>query len=168
MKFGSNSTSNTGTQVPEKNLNNKIMSNETNSNPNAVSRIAEGMSITKGEIVSTHDIRFDGNFDGKITSKGRIVIGESATLKGEIICANLDVWGVYEGVSYVQDTLSLKKGGSYSGEINTGKFVVEIGSKLDGTTKMISDEDFQKIIKDNPYLKSAEAPKPSDPQNIKK
>ena len=122
-------------------------------NPNSVSRIAYGMVIIKGEIVSTHDIRFDGDFEGRISSKGRIIIGESATLKADLICENLDVWGRFEGTATVHDTLSLKTGSQLSGSFRTGKLAVELGSRLDGDLKMISDEDYKAVCAQDPFLK---------------
>lgn len=137
---------------------NTMSNNEVNSNPNAVSRIAVGMSILKGEIIATHDIRFDGDFDGKISSKGRIIIGEAAKINGEVICSNLDVWGSFEGSLYVKDTLALKSGCSVKGSLRAAKLVVELGSVLDGDSKMITEEDFNKICSENEFLRPAEKP----------
>ena len=82
---------------------------ETNVNVNSISRISTG-TVIKGEIMSPYDIRIDGTFDGKVQSKGRVVIGETAVVKGDIICENIDLWGKVEGNIYVKDTLSLKIG----------------------------------------------------------
>lgn len=121
-------------------------------NPNAVSRVAAGMTIHNGDITSLYDIRFDGCFDGKLTSKGRIIIGEGASLKCDVVCTNLDVWGVLEGKIFVKDTLSLKKGSSVRGSIHAGKLVVELGSRFEGDFKMATDEDYAAICKENDFL----------------
>ena len=63
---------------------------------NSVSRISSGTKIS-GELFSTNDLRIDGCFSGKIFSKGRIVIGETAEVSGEIICTNADIWGRLKG-----------------------------------------------------------------------
>lgn len=133
---------------------NFMTNNETlSSNPNAVSRISAGMAVMKGEIVSLHDIRFDGDFEGTIISKGRIIIGETAHIKADIVCANLDIWGQYEGTIFAKDTLSLKAGCSVKGNINMGKFVAELGSRFDGVSKMINDSDFDKVGNDAAFAK---------------
>ncbi len=121
--------------------NNESVSN----NPNSVSRIAAGMAVMKGEIVSLHDIRFDGDFEGKISSKGRIIIGETAHIKADIVCNNLDIWGHYEGTSYAKDTLALKSGCTVTGNIHMNKIVVELGANFNGQSKMITDAEFDKI-----------------------
>ena len=65
---------------------------EQNLNVNSISRISAG-TIIKGEILSPYDIRIDGTFEGKVQTKGRVVIGETADIKGDIICENIDLWG---------------------------------------------------------------------------
>ena len=86
-------------------------------NVNEVSRISTGTKV-KGEISSSNDIRIDGTFEGKIYSKGRVVVGEKALIKGDIICSNVDFWGTMEGNFYVKDTLSLKSSSKVKGDLH--------------------------------------------------
>lgn len=133
------------------NTNNAIMTNtEIATNPNSVSRIAAGTTIVKGEIHSDCDIRFDGYFDGNIYSKGRVIIGEKAILKGEIACDNLDIWGDFEGLVNVKDTICLKGGSSLRGTIRSAKLVFELGSKFDGDSKMLSEAEYEKLFAATP------------------
>ena len=113
-------------------------------NVNSISRISAG-TIIKGEIMSPCDIRIDGTFDGKIQSKGRVVIGESAHIKGDIICENIDLWGKVEGNVFVKDTLNLKEGCVVNGNLNIRKLSVELGATFNGNCKMISEADFDKV-----------------------
>ncbi len=134
-----------------------MSSNETvSSNPNSVSRIAAGMTVIKGEIVSLHDIRFDGDFDGKISSKGRIIIGETSHIKAEIICSNLDIWGSFEGTACVKDTLALKSSCKVKGDMMMSKFVADLGAVFNGVSKMITEEEFDKMNQNVEYAKSPE------------
>ena len=117
---------------------------ETVVNANAISRISAG-TIIKGEILSPCDIRIDGTFEGKIQSKGRVVIGESALIKGDIICDSIDLWGKVEGNVFVKDTLSLKEGCSVNGNLNVRKLSVELGSTFNGNCRMITEADFDRV-----------------------
>ena len=90
---------------------------ETSVNMNTVSRISAG-TVIKGELISPNDIRIDGLFEGKVISKSRVVIGESANVKGDIICENIDLWGKVEGNLYVKDTLALKDGSNITGNLH--------------------------------------------------
>lgn len=114
-------------------------------NVNSVSRISSG-TFFKGEISSPYDLRIDGSFDGKLYTKGRVVVGETAKVSGEVLCENVDLWGSVKGDLYVKDTLSLKSGCIVEGGINVRKLIVELGAAFNGTCKMITEEDFDKTV----------------------
>lgn len=105
-------------------------------NINAVSRISAG-TVFKGEIESKSDIRIDGTFDGKISTTGRVVVGEGAFVKGEVLCENADVFGKVEGSLTVRDVLSLKSACEVKGDLEVAKIAVELGAAFDGTCKML-------------------------------
>ena len=113
-------------------------------NANAISRISAG-TIIKGEVLSPCDIRIDGTFEGKIQSKGRVVVGESAHIKGDIVCDCIDLWGKVEGNVFVKDTLNLKEGCVVNGNLNIRKLSVELGATFNGNCKMISETDFDRV-----------------------
>ena len=113
-------------------------------NANSVSRISTG-TIIKGEIVSPYDIRIDGTFEGKVQSKGRVVIGETAVIKGDILCENIDLWGKVEGNIFVKDTLALKEGCKVDGNLHIRRLSVELGATFTGGCKMISESEFDKM-----------------------
>lgn len=110
---------------------------------NSVSRIAEGTAVT-GEFVSRTDVRIDGSVKGKIYSDGRIVVGEGATVDGTVFCSDLDLWGKVEGEVFVRNLLSIKSGADVSGNLHVRRLQVEIGATVNGSCKMISEEDFDK------------------------
>ena len=112
---------------------------------NDVSRISAGSTI-RGEIISPYDIRIDGNFEGKIISDAKVVVGEKATIKGDIICNDCDFSGTIEGNFYVKDTLSLKGTCSVDGDLHTRRFQVELDAKFNGNCRMISEAEFDKIV----------------------
>lgn len=117
---------------------------ETTLNVNSISRISAG-TVIKGEILSPNDIRIDGTFEGKVQSKGRVVIGETAVIKGDIFCDNVDLWGKVEGNIYVKDTLALKEGCVVNGNLHIKKLSVELGATFNGNCKTITDAEFDKI-----------------------
>jgi cytoskeletal protein CcmA (bactofilin family) len=116
-------------------------------NANSVSRISAG-TVIKGEIQSPYDIRIDGTFEGKIQTKGRVVVGESAVIKGDIICENVDLWGKVEGNLFVKNTLALKDGCKMDGNLNISKLSVELGATFNGTCRTITEAEFNKL----PYV----------------
>ena len=112
---------------------------------NDVSRISAGSTI-RGEIISPYDIRIDGTVEGKIYSKGKIVVGENSVVTGSLLCNNVDFWGKMEGDIYVKDTMTLKGAASVNGSINVRKFQVEMGAQINGTCHMISEADYEKFV----------------------
>lgn len=113
-------------------------------NVNEVSRISTGTAV-KGEISSQNDIRIDGKFEGRIFSKSRVVIGENAVIKGDVICSNVDLWGKMYGDFYVKDTLSLKDTSEVEGNLHIKKLQVELNAKFNGTCSMIDDAQFSQF-----------------------
>ena len=113
-------------------------------NVNDVPRISKGASI-KGDLVSVTDIRVDGTIDGTLYSQGKIVGGEPAQLTGSLYCTNLDFWGKMDGDIYIKDTLSLKSTSVVNGNIRVHKLQVEMGAQINGTCKMISEQEYDQL-----------------------
>ena len=96
---------------------------------NDISRISAG-SVIKGEITSPNDIRIDGTFEGRIFSQAKVVVGEKAVIKGDIICNNADFWGTINGNFFVKDTLSLKDTCVVEGDLHIRRLQVELQRQL--------------------------------------
>jgi cytoskeletal protein CcmA (bactofilin family) len=114
----------------------------------AINLLGAGTTIT-GDINSNGDIRINGVLTGNLTTKGRVIIGESGKIKGDINCKNADILGFIEGSLSVSDLLTLKSTASVSGEVTIGKIAIEPGCKFNGACKMTdmgnsSDSKFDK------------------------
>ena len=132
-------------------------------NVNSISRISAG-TVIKGEILSPTDIRIDGTFEGRVQSKGRVVVGESAVIKGDIVCENIDLWGKVEGNLFVKDTLSLKEGCVVDGNLHIRRLAVELGATFNGNCKTITEAEFNKLA--GVEAAAAQA-KPAQPQQAR-
>lgn len=130
-------------------------------NVNSISRISAG-TVIKGEILSPNDIRIDGTFEGKVTSKGRVVLGETAVVRGDIVCTNIDLWGKVEGNLYVKDTLSLKEGCVMNGNLHVRRLSVELGATFNGSCRTITEAEFDKLAGvQQPAAQQAQQQKPA-------
>lgn len=125
---------------------------ETTVNVNSISRISAG-TVIKGEIISPSDIRIDGTFEGKVQSKGRVVIGETAVISGDIVCSDVDLWGKVEGNIFVKDTLALKDGCVVNGNLHVRKLSVELGATFNGNCKTITEAEFDRLAGVQPVVK---------------
>ena len=92
----------------------------------------------KGNINSNSDIRIDGSLNGNLNTTGKVVIGESGFVKGEITCKNGDVSGKVEGKINVSELLSLKASSQVYGDMIVNKLSVEPGCVFTGNCKMDS------------------------------
>ncbi|MBN1132439.1 MAG: polymer-forming cytoskeletal protein [Bacteroidales bacterium] len=97
--------------------------------------IGVGTTI-EGAISSTENIRFDGILRGNLYTKGKVFIGESGTVTGEIKCKNCEVEGVIEGKIIVEELLSLRSVCKIFGDIKTGKLAIEPGAIFTGKCDM--------------------------------
>ncbi|MEG2100227.1 polymer-forming cytoskeletal protein [Flavobacterium oncorhynchi] len=101
-------------------------------------RIVEGTSII-GDIVSKADFRLDGELIGNFTSEGKLVIGASGVVKGEIICNNADIEGEFRGKIKVLEILNIKESAQIHGEVAVGKLSIEPGAEFTATCTMITN-----------------------------
>jgi cytoskeletal protein CcmA (bactofilin family) len=100
-----------------------------------VNMIGKGTSI-KGDVRSDGDFRIDGTLLGSIQSTGKIVVGASGSIEGEINCQNADVSGVVKATLKVKELLSLKATSKVFGDVYTGKLAIEPGAVFTGTCNM--------------------------------
>jgi cytoskeletal protein CcmA (bactofilin family) len=97
--------------------------------------IKSGTEI-KGDIKCSGDIRIDGKLIGSLTTEGRLVVGETGKIDGDISCKNADISGTVRAKINVHELLSLKNSCNFEGEISTNKLHIEPGANFTGTCKM--------------------------------
>lgn len=104
-------------------------------NSTTINLISVGTDIT-GDIRSTGDIRIDGALKGNLNTKGKVVIGPTGKVQGEIECKNSEVSGVIEGKINVSQLLNLKASSKIVGDIITAKLSIEPGALFTGHCSM--------------------------------
>ncbi len=116
-------------------------------NNNSVNLLGAGTTL-RGDIESDGDFRIDGKLIGSIVSKGKIVVGTTGNIEGEMKCQNADISGRVKAKVNVAELLSLKSTAETTGDIVTGKLAIEPGAKFSGTCEMgdsgIKNKDIQK------------------------
>ena len=85
-------------------------------NSNAVNLLCEGTMIV-GDVKTKNDIRIDGMIKGKILTSGRLVVGNTAKIEGDVECGNIDVMAVEPGVMFNGNCQMVKKEGHESKEV---------------------------------------------------
>ena len=88
----------------------------------SINTIAKGTTI-KGGITAVGDFRLDGTLEGNITLNGKLVVGESGFIKGNVVCQNANIIGGVEGNISVKELLSLNSTANVKGDIPTIGFI---------------------------------------------
>jgi cytoskeletal protein CcmA (bactofilin family) len=104
-------------------------------NTNKINLIGVGTTI-EGNLSSNENIRFDGILIGNLFTKGKVFIGQSGKVNGEIKCRNCEVEGVVEGRVVIEELLSLRAMSRVYGEIRTSKLAIEPGAIFTGKCDM--------------------------------
>jgi cytoskeletal protein CcmA (bactofilin family) len=111
---------------------------------NDISRISAGTEV-KGSLISRSDIRIDGVFEGELITSGKLVLGEKAVVRGNVMCANADIWGKMEGDLIVGDTVSFKQDSSYEVQLKTIRICIEMGASFSGGCQIINEAEFKSL-----------------------
>jgi cytoskeletal protein CcmA (bactofilin family) len=113
----------------------KMAKNNTSDNSPTINFIGNGTTI-KGDINSNGDFRIDGQLSGSIISKGKVVVGTSGKIEGDIVCQNADVSGTVNARLVVHELLTLKASAQVNGDIFINKLAIEPGAKFTGSCNM--------------------------------
>jgi len=104
--------------------------------------IGPGTKIV-GDIQTNGDFKIDGNIEGNVSSKGKVVVGVNGFVKGEIICSNAIISGSVNGKLVVSELLAMQSSSKISGDIRAAKLSIEPGAIFTGTCTMGSDAKMQ-------------------------
>ncbi len=115
------------------------MAKSTDANQPSINLVGTG-TVINGEILCSGDMRIDGTVSGKIKCEGKIVVGTTGLLEGEVDCLNADFSGRIHARVEVSELLSLKATARFQGDMITGKLSIEPGANFTGTCTMDKDE----------------------------
>ena len=80
--------------------------------------------------------RIDSDFHGDIRTKGQLIIGPDAEVRGTLDVGELDVFGRVRGDVVAGRKLTLRAGASVEGNLDVGRIEAEEGSLLNGRIRM--------------------------------
>ena len=101
----------------------------------SINLIGNGTAII-GDITSNGDVRIDGTLKGNITINGKLVVGSTGKIEGNVTCQNADISGEIHGRAEISELLILKASSKLIGDIITGKISIEPNATFTGTCNM--------------------------------
>ncbi len=96
-------------------------------------------TIIKGDITASGDFRLDGTLEGNIQLNGKLVIGDSGVVNGNVLCQNANIIGTVNGNLSVKELLSLHATARVKGDILINKLSIEPGAVFSGKCRMIDE-----------------------------
>ncbi len=112
----------------------KIMAKPQDSS-GVVNLIGVGTTIV-GDVTSSGDIRIDGSLSGSVNTKGKVVVGTTGMVEGNVNASNADISGELNGAISVSELLSLKSTAKLDGDIIANKLAIEPGASFTGSCSM--------------------------------
>lgn len=100
----------------------------------------------RGNINSSGEIQFDGSLEGDIKASS-LIVGDKATVRGEIVCDNVVVRGRVEGGIRAR-TVSLASTAHILGDILHSSLSVESGAHFEGNCRHSDDPLSESASKD--------------------
>ena len=98
-------------------------------------KFAQG-TVFKGSIESQGSFRIEGKVIGNITTPGKIVVGKTGYIEGEIDCENADFEGEFKGQLKVKSLLTLRATAKIEGDVFADKLSIEPGATFNATCSM--------------------------------
>jgi cytoskeletal protein CcmA (bactofilin family) len=90
----------------------------------------------KGELEFEDTMRIDGRFHGKIISKNELIVGESATIEGDIHVGRIAISGTVIGKIVATQKVEIHRQGKVYSDIDTPALIIEDGGIFQGNCVM--------------------------------
>ena len=96
-------------------------------------------TLIKGDITASGDFRLDGTLEGNIQLNGKLVVGDSGVVTGNVMCQNANIIGTVNGNLSVKERLSLHTSARVRGDILINKLSIEPGAVFTGKCRMLDE-----------------------------
>jgi cytoskeletal protein CcmA (bactofilin family) len=106
----------------------------------ALNLLSEGTEIV-GDILASNDIRIDGTIRGNIKTSGRVVVGPTAKVEGNIDSPGVDLIGLMQGNIISSGLVSLREKSMFLGNITTAQVAIEAGAIFNGECHIVQEHD---------------------------
>ncbi|HUJ14191.1 MAG TPA: polymer-forming cytoskeletal protein [Thermoanaerobaculia bacterium] len=90
----------------------------------------------KGELEFEDTMRIDGRFNGKIVSKNELIVGESATIEGDVNVGSIAISGTVIGKIVATQRVEIHRNGKVYSDVDTPALVIEEGAIFQGNCVM--------------------------------
>ncbi len=93
-------------------------------------------TVIKGDIDSNGDIRIDGRLIGSLKSNGKVTIGQTGIMEGDLTCKQAEISGTVKGNIKTDELTALKATSKVEVELTTKQLLIEVGAQFTGKCNM--------------------------------
>lgn len=133
--------------------NNRIATQPTSSSRSQVngfsSVIGEKLTISAGKVTSD-DIRVDGVIEVPLESDGRVLIGQTGRVSGNVTANVIIVAGEIRGDLFASE-VEVQSTGSVYGNVHTQNLISERGAYIEGQVRMESVDESSDAVDDDSF-----------------
>lgn len=90
----------------------------------------------RGELEFEDTMRIDGKFNGKISSKNELIVGESAHIEGDIHVGRIAISGTVVGKIVADTRVEIHRNGKVYSDVDTPALIIEEGAIFQGNCVM--------------------------------
>ena len=74
--------------------------------------------------------------DSEITAKGHVIIENGVSVKGQVKCKDITIYGKLDGTAEAKEKAEIREDGIFSGKLKAGRLGVHPGAKITGTVNI--------------------------------
>ena len=109
----------------------------TNEGSAEFNKILSGTELN-GDLVSDSNIIIEGDVIGNVSCSGKVLVGASGKIKGNLVCVNAEIEGTLHGELTIENLLVMRSTARIKGDIQATKLTIEEGAYFEGSCVMKS------------------------------
>ena len=115
----------------------------------SIDSVVSSGTVIRGDIAFTGVLRVDGYIEGRLEAQSEqalLVVGETATLRGDVSAVDAVICGLVEGNVVVQRFLELRPGARVIGDVTYCQIEMQVGASVDGRMVHAEDNTVQALV----------------------
>jgi len=107
----------------------------------SINTIVGSGSFIRGELKISGFIRIDGDIEGNLETPGRVIVGENARIRGDVLSHAVTIGGVVQGDVVAPEGVTILSTGMVLGNVLTKRLQVEDSVVLNGRCFAVNDQE---------------------------
>lgn len=107
--------------------------------------LEQGVKV-EGKLESTGTFRIDSAMKGTLVSEDTLVLGEHASIEGQILGNRIVIAGRFDGTIRAKGKVEIQPSAIVTGEVHTPCLVIEPGAVFDGKCHMLAPAEAAKPV----------------------